>query len=620
MINDSPRERVRVACADGDLRTAQEAMRAFVAADPDAAAVGFAHRRADELAERLSLPVRRLALLASFTAEPLTPHLAARRFLEGERLEVGYWPYGQWYAALTQGSDLDAFDPDWILLLLHLEDVAALLAHRHLAERERLEEERTTFITGLAEALREFRARSSKPIILSTFIAARRGIERFFDRTAEPCRTAWIEQLNDDLASLAAEHSNVYVFDYAGLVTDIGRHNWYDLVKTHVNKASIAGRALPSLAEEFSRFLSALDRGRRKVVAVDLDNSLWGGILGEDGVEGIAVSGEYPGNAYEEFQSFLSNLRASGALLALISKNNLQDAREAFERHSLMPLKWSDFASHRVNWDDKAANLQAAAAEINVGVDSFVFADDNPMECDLVQTYLPEVVTVELDGPPGLFPDKLLATGQLDSPRLTGEDLIRAGSYGSENKRQALRHESSDISGFLASLDLQLALGSPDTGNIERMVQLFSRTNQFNLTAKRYGHHEVSELLADDNVEVTIARLCDRFGDYGVIGLAVLRHGVETTEVDSLLMSCRALGRNVEECVVAFLEERARARGAKHLTGVYSPTAKNGLVADLFTRLGFSADSQGRAFNRNLETEPPLRYPSHIHIEKMERA
>jgi FkbH-like protein len=615
-VGDSLRDKVRDACAGDDLAMAQAAVRDLIQNEPTTATAIFTYRQTSQMAERLGLPLRRLAILASFTIDPVVPHLGIQRFLAGERIELGFWPYQQWYIALAQAGDLDEFDPDAVLVLHHLEDVAPFLAHRHLAERGRLEEERTAFISGIDSAIRGFRARSAKPVILNTLIPARSGIERYFDRKVSPSRSAEVEKYNSDIAAIATRQINVFVFDYAALVSDHGRLNWFDTVKNHLNKTAVASPAIPVLSAEISAFLSTLFGVRRKVVAVDLDNTLWGGIVGEDGAHGLAVNGDYPGNSYEAFQSFLSNLRASGLLLAAISKNNLEDAHEAFTENPLMPLRWKDFSAHKINWNDKVANLKAAAAEIDVGIDSFVFADDNPIETGLVSEYLPEVNVVSLAGPPSLFVEKLLAAGGLDAVTLTIEDFARAKTYVAESDRREYRDETTDISDFLSGLGLRLELHSPTQDQIERVAQLFGKTNQFNLTTKRYGADEIAEMLADQDTELVISELSDRFGNYGLIGVAVLRHLNGETEIDSLLLSCRALGRNVEDGLLAFFEQQARSRGASWLIGLYSPTAKNSQVADLYSRFGFVESDQDGRFVRDLETSPPLPFPSNMKINE----
>lgn len=615
-MGDSLRDKVRDACTGDNLALAQAVVRDLIENERTTVAAIFAYRQVSQMAERLALPSRRLAILASFTIDPIVPHLGLQRFLAGERIEFGFWPYQQWYLALAQAGELDNFDPDAVLVLHHLEDTAPFLAHRHLAERQRLEEERTTFISGVDSAIRGFRARSAKPVILNTLIPARSGIERHFDRKVSPSRSAEVEKYNAGIAAITARHVSVFVFDYAALVSDHGRLNWFDTMKNHLNKTAISGSVMPALAAELSSFLSTLFSVRRKVVALDLDNTLWGGIVGEDGAHGLAVNGDYPGNSFEAFQSFLANLRASGLLLAAISKNNHEDAEEAFEKNQLMPLRWEDFSAHKINWNDKVANLKAAAAEIDVGIDSFVFADDNPIETDLVRKYLPEVDVVTLAGSPSLFVEKLLAVGGLDAVALTPEDFARAQTYTAEADRREYRGEATDISSFLSGLGLRLVLGPPTPDQIERVAQLFAKTNQFNLTTKRYDGNEVAAMLADRNTELFISELSDRFGNYGLIGVAVLRHREAETEIDSLLLSCRALGRNVEDGLLAFLEQQARSRGAERLMGLYSPTAKNGQVADLYPRFGFVRSDQDGRYLRNLVTSPPLPFPSNIIINE----
>jgi len=615
-VSGSPRDRVRETCAGGDLALAQTAVRNLLENEQNTATAIFAYRQADQLAQRLELPLRRLAVLASFTVDPIVPHLGLLRFLAGERLEVRFWPYQQWYLALAQAGELDEFEPDAILLIHHLEDVAPLLAHRHLAERERLAEERGAFISGLDNAIAGFRVRSTKPVILNTMIPARSGIERHFDRKVSPSRSAEVEKYNSGIAALAARQINVFVFDYAALVSDHGRLNWFDTMKNHLNKTAVANSVSRALATEISIFLTLLFGVRRKVVAIDFDNTLWGGIIGEDGPHGLAVNGDYPGNAFEDFQSFLVNLRASGLLLAAISKNNPEDAKEAFAKNPLMPLRWEDFSSYEINWNDKVANLKAAAANIGVGVESFIFADDNPIETEMVRQFLPEVDAVHLTGSPSLFVEKLLALGGLGAIALTPEDFARANTYTAEAGRREYQSEATDTGDFLASLGLRLVLRPPAPDQIERVVQLFAKTNQFNLTTKRYDRNDVAGMLADQKIELLVSELSDRFGNYGLIGVAVLRHQNDETQIDSLLLSCRALGRNVEDGLIAFLEQQARSRGASRLLGLYSATVKNSQVADFYQRFGFVKGDQEGHFFRDLEISSPLPFPENIKINE----
>ncbi|MDP6515418.1 MAG: HAD-IIIC family phosphatase, partial [Alphaproteobacteria bacterium] len=457
----SERQRVIDTCDGGDLVVAQQAVADFLAANDGTAATAFAANRAAEMAARLGLRENRLAILASFTIDPLEPHLALREFLAGRRLHFTTIAYEQWYGALTGSGAAATIDADVVFLLLHLEDVAPLLGRRHLAASTELDAEADRLIGAIDEAIRAFRARCTAPLVLFTFVAAERGVERYFDRRLEPSRQRRIDELNARLSELAATGTNVFVLDYAQTVTDFGRRGWFDRVKGHHVKASVAARALPALASELSDFLTALSEPRKKVVVVDLDNTLWDGIVGEDGPDGIAAAGDYPGNAFADFQAFLANLRATGVMLAVASRNNRADAEEAFRRNPDMPLKWEDFSAHRIDWADKAANLRALAEELNVGADSILFVDDSPLECDLVRTYAPEVTVVHAAGSPSEFPERVLAAGGLYAVALTDEDRRRATSYRAQRTRAALV-TATDTQGFLAELGLRLTLRPPD--------------------------------------------------------------------------------------------------------------------------------------------------------------
>jgi FkbH-like protein len=611
----TPREDLWAACESAALEEVQAALARFMAEESGIAAAQFAAKRLASAAERLALPETRLALLTSFTAEPLGPCLTLSAFRTGRRVTVETVAYEQWFPALAAPGALDSFAPNLVLLLLHLEDACPLLARRHLdAGGDALNQESDHLVRAFEEALDGFRARATTPVALSTFVAAERGIERYFDRRVEPSRQGGIDDLNRHIGALARARADVYVFDYAQAVTDFGRKRWFDPLKDHHVRAPLTPAALPALADEIMGFADALFRPRRKVMAVDFDNTLWGGIVGEDGPDGIAAAGDYPGNAYGDFQAFLANLRASGIALAAVSKNNEADAREAFEANPDMPLAWDDFAAHRVDWNDKAANLRAVAGDLSLGSDAIVFADDNHLECDLVRRFAPEVEVLHLDGPPSLFPRRIVETGAFDAVALTAEDRGRAEGFGAERHRKTLAG-STDTKGFLAALNLRLTLRPPRDGEIERVAQLFAKTNQFNLTTRRYTPAEILALRDNPAVTLLAARLADRYGDYGLIGVALTRHdGNLTCEIDSLLMSCRVLGRGVEEAILAEIDAAARRDGHTRLIGRYLPSRRNSMVAGLYPRFGFAPTEDEGVFQRDLATQPPLAFPEHTAI------
>jgi FkbH-like protein len=608
------REQLAAVCGANDLAKAQSCVRSLLDSGIDRGMLEFAWRQVNQFPAMLELAELRIALLPSFTLEQIEAALSLHMFCHGKRAAIKFWPYQQWHQTLAVPGDLDEFRPDAVVVPLHLEDVVPTIARRHLADNAKTAEELEIFVSGLRSAIRAYRDRASAPVLLTTFVAAERSVERYFDRNMREGRQARIDNLNHRVTEVAAEIENVFVLDYAALVTDFGRRNWFDLVNSHFTKRALTSAANRALAEELSRAVRALFGVRRKVLAVDFDETLWGGIVGEDGVDGIDVFGGYPGNAFSDFQSFLSNLRASGIVLAAVSKNNIEDARQVFERYPDMPIKWSDFASRQINWNDKAQNLRTIAAEIGVSLDSIVFADNSPVECELVRQLLPEVQVVQLDCAPSLFPQRILAQADLDCVYLSREDRHRAESYQVESERRELQAAASNTADFLASLNLDLRIGLATKEDAQRLVQLFNKTNQFNLTTRRYSLQEVLDFIEDPGFGLYTASLKDRFGDYGLIGVVLMQEAGTVREINSLLMSCRVLGRKVEDALIAHVDRTSRERGSRRVIGRYRETGKNNMVADFFLRFGFVETDEQGVYVRDLAASPPMDFPTEINI------
>ena len=612
------KSRLKLALDGDDALEARNALRSFLQAGPGTTGVQMAANRLPDFATRVGLSTYRIALLTSFTADPLEPHLALTEFLSQRSLSLLNIPYQQWQLALADTSALDDFAPDVVIVLLHLEDVLPLLARRHLASADGLEAESDGFLGALRSSLGSYRQRFAKPIVLSTLIAARRGVERHFDRRISPSRAAHIEALNLGLSEIAADINNTYVFDYAATVADFGRVRWFDPVGHHHTHCSVSSAALPELAGELSGFLDALNGPRDKVLALDLDNTLWHGVIGEDGIDGIAQSGGWPGNAYRDFQAFAINLRASGIALAVVSKNNETDAREVFDSNPNMPIGWDDFAARKINWLSKADNLVELSQELSLGLDRFVFADDNPLEIDMTREQLPEVHSVHLDGSASHFPEAILKTGSFYAVSLTEEDRSRAESYRAQSQRGIQQRKTASLDEFLVGLNLQLELRIPRPTEFERVAQLCARTNQFNLTAIRYDVAQILELVRDDHANLMIARLSDNYGDYGLIGVIVTRDrtDVGSRDIENFLMSCRVLGRKVENAIIADAERTARSDGFSQLIGCFATTSKNAVAANFYRENGFVDRGEDGRFVRDLPRCKPLSIPKWINLNK----
>lgn len=400
-------------------------------------------------------------------------------------------------------------------------------------------------------------------------------------------RTRVIEMLNLRMVAEAPRH--VSILDAPALQRQTGAA-WHDEMQWMSYQQHPAAECLPALADLMAAHVRAALGLTKKVLITDLDNTLWKGIIGEDGLDGIRVGpGSPEGEAHARLQQYLLDLKARGILLAVASKNNPDDAAQPFQKHERMLLRMEDFAAFEANWNDKATSIRTIAAKLSLGLDSFVFLDDNRLEREWVCSQLPDVAVVDLG------PSVFHYVRDLDRARpffavsLSAEDKARAEQYRSEAARKHLQATSESLDEFLAQLQLRASVEPVGAKNLARVTQLTNKTNQFNLTTRRYTEAQVERLAADPSAWTAAFHLADRMGDYGLIGVIFCRAGApDAWEIDTWLMSCRVLGRQMEKFMFDRLVEAARERGIATLIGVFRPTAKNVLVRDLYDRFGFA--------------------------------
>ncbi|HEV3137186.1 MAG TPA: HAD-IIIC family phosphatase, partial [Pirellulales bacterium] len=391
-------------------------------------------------------------------------------------------------------------------------------------------------------------------------------------------------QLARDLAQIADAH----VFDYAGTVAAAGAERWTDPKLWYMARSGSSPQNMALLARRLARSVRALVRPAAKCVVLDLDNTLWGGVLGDDGPQGIALGDDYPGNVFKDFQAALLGLRRRGFLLAIASKNDEQTVFDILDSHPDVLLKREHFACICANWNPKPENLRTIAQTLNIGLDSLVFIDDNPVERAIVRAELPTVHVVELPADPLGYLAALAAVPVLDRPRLLTEDRRRADMYEQENLRRRVQSQASSVEDFLRTLAMSAQVGRCDARTLERVHQLIQKTNQFNLTTRRHNIDDLRRLLDSPDAAVAWLRLSDRYGDLGLVCVGIInRLDAERCVVDTLLMSCRVMGRQVEDAFLAYLAELAGAAGAKRLRGIYRPTAKNGPVKNFYGERDF---------------------------------
>ncbi len=401
----------------------------------------------------------------------------------------------------------------------------------------------------------------------------------------------------------------------------LGRSRFYDLRRMYWTKQPFSESGLMNLCEHVIAGLRALISGPRKVLVLDLDNTIWGGVVGETGPLGVELGDSPRGEAFRQFQRHVKALTRRGVLLAVCSKNNAEDARECFRQNPDMVLKFEDFAHFVANWEPKTTGLREIAETLRLGLDSFVFFDDSPFEREMVRQAMPDVAVVDVPEDPSDYVRALQEGLWFESCALTDEDRKRSHLYQAEAEHRAARKDAEGLDDYLASLDMLATVRLIDTKDIQRVVQLLGKTNQFNLTTRRHTLEELRELLSRPGTIGLSLRLVDRLADHGLVavalGVKVPYTGASTMEIDSFLMSCRVIGRTVEAHLLQVLLDRAHAAGYRQVIGRYLPTRKNHLVASFFEQMGFAPietdDRAGRCFE--LKLPAPDRLPSKV-IEK----
>ncbi len=404
-----------------------------------------------------------------------------------------------------------------------------------------------------------------------------------------------ITAFNAHAVQLARKHAHVKWVDFGDFVARYDRDMLIDWKYYFMSQMLLN----PKLRHDFSLWWQRVEEElvlmRKKCLILDLDNTLWGGVLGEDGIDGIRLGGDYPGNAYVSWQQALLQLSRNGVILAVCSKNNETDVLEAWEKNPFMVLKREHFSALRINWSDKASNISALADELNIGLDSMVFLDDNPSERELVKQLLPQVVVPDFpDKPYQLIPFfKQLVERYFRIYAVTSEDLAKAEQYQANALRRAEQSRFADLDEYLYSLDIHIDVMPADDFNMPRIAQMTQKTNQFNLTTRRYTQPQVQQLVENGWIIYCI-RVSDRFGDSGITGTIFLEPvGEDGVNIDTLLLSCRILGKGIEDAFVLTVLNLLRLDGYRNLTAIYLPTARNGQTADFYDRLGMTCVETG---------------------------
>lgn len=526
----------------------------------------------------------RVGLLSARTLSYLVRPLAAAGPARGLLVEALEAPYDQINRfALSDYNPFEGEAPDVVVVAV---DPGMFAAGGGVTDAttagQRLDNARS-LIQATADAVRD---KVRCPVIIST-------LPEVVDRVASIDRGLAGSDLNffGELNRFIGEggaNGDWIVWDLASLAAEVGHARWFDPVRYLQAKAPFAIELSPLVADSLCALLAAYAGKAGRVAVLDLDNTLWGGVIGDDGLDGIKLGQNSPsGEAFVAFQRYLLGLRERGVVLAVCSKNTDEIAREPFRRHPEMLLREAQIAVFQANWEDKATNLRLIAETLNLGLESLVFIDDNPAERARVRQELPLVQTPEMSPDPAYYVRDIARSGLFEHMRLNAEDLMRADAYGAEAKRAEIRSRVGNYDEYLASLGMVMEIAPFDDVGRSRIAQLINKSNQFNLTTRRYNEEAVREMTADPSLLCWQVSLSDSFGQHGVVGIVIVRAAGAEWSIDTWIQSCRVLSRGVEEAIMNSLFETALQRGAETVQGLFIETARNGLVADFYDRMGF---------------------------------
>lgn len=542
----------------------------------------------------------RLGIVHTYTSELLDPWLDLAGSLQGLDVQTYHAPYGLALQEAVPGSGLLRHEPTITLLLLQREDLHPALA-RPIAslDVDGQAQVQVEAMQRLQQIVQQFRDQPVGQLVVTLLPSTAGPALGLFDAQSELSEAAWWGRFKAELAAWVRQNTASTLFmDLDEVMLQVGRSQFLDRRFWYSARFPFAAPA----AFEFTRRLVALavvmTTPKAKVLVLDADNTLWGGVIGEDGIDGIALGPDYPGSLYVEFQRRILGLQQRGFVLAMCSKNNPADVDQVLQKHPHQVLREEHFAARRVNWTTKPENLRSLAEELNLGLDAFIFVDDSDHECAAVRHALPQVEVVQVPSRAVDVPSCLDQVARLEVLFMTREDMQKTAMYAQERRRRELIADTAGQAqggmDYLRRLDMRMRIQLDPKSHVPRLSQLTQKTNQFNLTTRRYDEQRVQDMLQSDAWLVADFSLADAFGDSGIVGLAVFEwRAPDVVRLDTFLMSCRVIGREAEFAFLQALLRLLSARGVHAVDAEYLPTAKNVLVKDFLPSQGFLQDSQG---------------------------
>jgi FkbH-like protein len=491
---------------------------------------------------------------------------------------------------LNPNSELYRFEPDTILLL----NCTQSLRSKYYGRAGSGEDFGAASLSRITNAWEAIHRSCPAVAVQCNFVMPYERTFGNFDHSVAGSFHAVVQHLNQLLAEEVRKRNYVFISDVAAIAATVGSRNWFDERHWIGSKAFCSPEYLPLVAQNFVEIALATMGRVVKCIVLDLDNTLWGGVIGDDGPEGIQINAHGEGETFYNFQCYLRELKRRGIILAVCSKNDYDTAIRPFRENPEMVLKEEDIAAFVANWNNKADNIRVIRDTLNIAFDSMVFLDDNPFERNLVRELVPEVIVPELPEDPADFARALADLNLFETNSFSAEDLVRADQYRQEAQRRVTTAQYTSIEDYLKSLEMKIQVARFDEFHLPRIAQLIQRSNQFNLTTRRLNLAQCEAMMADYQGCIPLyARLSDRFGDHGLISVVVAAPKGEELLISDWLMSCRVLTRGVEEYLMNRIFEEAQARGCRRVVGEYIPTVKNSMVREFYARFGFHKIGDG---------------------------
>ena len=554
-----------------------------------------------------------VGILASFSLNGLEETLRVKSAQKGIDCRIYVGDYNQYNQEIFKSnSKLFQFNPQLTFLIL---DIRHILGELYFLPYSISASERKEFVETKVDEIKKlvetFLDNSNSKLVITNFqipVYSPYGIN---EQKEDFGMKQLVYEINNKIRHELKDQSLVFIYDFNEFVMKFGEYNVFNYQDYFFGDIKISIDYIPKFADELLGYVNAVMGITKKCIVLDLDNTLWGGIIGEDGFDNIKLGDDAVGRSFVEFQKRLLALNQRGIILAINSKNNFEDAMKVIKEHPSMILREDNFACMKINWDDKVTNLQEISKELNIGLDSMVFFDDDLINQEFVKTSLPEVLVVELPNDSSQFAQIITKMKEFDVLKITEEDVKRNEMYLVQKKRTELKNKIVDFDEFLKQMNIEVNIKKADSFTIPRISQLTLKTNQFNLTTKRYQQEEISSFSSDKDRIVECVQVSDKFGDNGITGVYIIeKKDSKEWIIDTFLLSCRIMGRKVEEAMLYQIIEKAKNLGIKKIKGKFIPTKKNKPAENFYSDYGFKKEGDYWVFN----TDQVMKKPEQIKL------